>query len=242
MEYNRNERGDSVPKVIFMDVDDTLLSFDGYVKEAMKNGFAAFGLTDYEDWMFDTFTKINDGLWLRIEEGTLTFEELKKIRWNIIFKELDIPFDGPTFETYFRNQLYNSAIPEPGAMEILDYLHGKYILCAASNGPFEQQKHRLEIAGMTTFFDHLFVSENIGAQKPSKDFFDEAFRRLNEGQKEPLGSKDGVMIGDSLTSDMAGGKEYGMMTCFYNRKNREIPKGKEPDIVVRALAELIRYF
>lgn len=230
-----------MPKVIFMDVDDTLLSFDGYVKEAMEQGFRYFGLKAYEPWMFDTFTEINNGFWLQIEQGTLSFEELKKERWNTVFAALDISFDGPTFETYFRDHLNDSAIPEPGALEILGYLHEKYILCAASNGPFEQQKHRLAIAGMTPFFEHLFVSENIGAQKPSKDFFDEAFRRLNRERTEPLCPKDSVMIGDSLTSDMAGGKEYGMMTCFYNRKNRSVPEGREPDIMVCSLSEIAQY-
>ncbi len=71
------ERGDLMPKVIFLDVDDTLLSFDGYVREAMQTGFEKFGLLPYEDWMFSVFTENNDALWRKIEDGDLTLEELR---------------------------------------------------------------------------------------------------------------------------------------------------------------------
>ena len=238
MGYNEKERRDPMLNVIFIDVDDTLLSFDGYVKEAMKTGFEKFGLPPYKSWMFSVFTENNDALWRRIEEGSLTFEGLKEIRWNLIFEKLGIDFDGPTFENFFRDHLYDSAIPERGAMKLLRYLHDRYILCAASNGPYDQQVHRLEIAGMLPFFDEVFVSENIGASKPSKEFFDEAFLRLNDKIGISLCPEDSLMLGDSLTSDMAGGRAYGMKTCFYNRKKEDLPLENGPDYAVTSLDEV----
>ena len=99
-------------KAVFLDIDNTLLSFDGYVKQTMKEGFEHFGLKPYEPYMFDIFIRENTKLWRQIEQGTLVFEELEKIRWNIIFKYLDIEFDGTVFEKYFRGRLFDSAIPE----------------------------------------------------------------------------------------------------------------------------------
>ena len=191
-------------KAVFLDIDNTLLSFDGYVKQTMKEGFEHFGLKPYEPYMFDIFIRENTKLWRQIEQGTLVFEELEKIRWNIIFKYLDIEFDGTVFEKYFRGRLFDSAIPEDGAYELLEYLKGKYILCVASNGPGEQQVHRLEIAV----------------------FFERAFVELNAGRKEIILPEDTVMIGDSLTSDIAGGQAFGMEVCLFRRKEgMDIPDG-----------------
>ena len=211
-------------RVVFFDVDNTLLSFSGYVEETMKSGFARFGLPPYEASMFPVFEKINNGLWKRLEEGTLTFEELIEIRWNLIFKALGISFDGKTFEDYFRSQLFESAVLEPGAVEILDYLKKRYILCVASNGPFEQQVNRLRIGKLHDYFSHFFISEKIGAPKPKAEFFDYCFRELHESGLADLLPEEVMMVGDSLSSDIAGGKAYGLKTCLYDRNpdvNRE---------------------
>ena len=79
-------------QTVLIDIDNTLLSFDAYVKQTMKQGFEEFHLKTYEDWMYGTFHTENDKLWRQIEEGTLQFEELKKIRWNKVFEALDIDF------------------------------------------------------------------------------------------------------------------------------------------------------
>ncbi len=213
-------------QAIFFDIDNTLLSFDEYVRHTMQEGFSHFGLKSYEPWMFDAFTRVNNGLWRRIEDGSLSFEELTRIRWNQVFEVLGITFDGPTFETYFRSALYDSAIPEPGARELLTSLKGKYLLYAASNGPFEQQIHRLQIAGMYELFDDVFISEKVGAAKPAKAFFDYAFAKINAKRNVPLMPEECMMIGDSLTSDIAGGLAYGMRCCLYLRgRKMQAPEG-----------------
>lgn len=203
-------------KAVFIDIDNTLLSFSEYVKHTMQTGFEHFGLKRYEPYMYDIFTEENNKLWRRIEQGTLVFSELEKVRWNIIFARLGFEFDGTVFEKYFRRALYDSAIPMPGANEMLRYLSGKYILCVASNGPYEQQVHRLEVAGMKQYFNYIFISEKLGASKPSEEFFGKAFAELNSGREEAIIPADTIIIGDSPTSDIEGGRSYGMKTCFYN--------------------------
>ena len=202
-------------KAIFLDIDNTLLDFDGYVKEALASGFEKFGLGTYEASVYETFSRINDSLWERIETGDLTFEGLKAIRFNLIFEALGITFDGPTFETYFREQLNVSAIPIEGAYDLLKALSQKYILCAASNGPYDQQCHRLELAGMSAYFSYVFISEEIGAGKPDRAFYERAFARLNRGREIPILPEECLAVGDSVTSDVAGGHAFGMKTCYY---------------------------
>lgn len=227
--------------VIFIDIDNTLLDFDAYIRQTMAEGFAHFGLRPYEPYMEEVFHRENGKLWLQIEAGTLAFRELEQIRWNNVFRALQIDFDGPVFEKYFRAALYDSAIPVDGAMELLRALHGSYTLAVASNGPYEQQLHRLELAGMKPYFDWFFVSEKLGVSKPAAAFFDGAFAELNKGRETPVRPADCVIIGDSLTSDMAGGRGYGMRTCYFRRPGA--PESRDVSWQVsdlRQIPELLR--
>ena len=222
-------------KAILIDIDDTLLSFDEYVKQAMKSGFAKFSIGTYTDDMYDVFTSVNTRLWRSIEEGTLTLERLKQIRWNLIFEKLGISADGIAFEKYFRDGLFQSAILEDGATELVRYLHSRYILCAASNGPYLQQKNRLERGGMLEFFSHLFISEKLGYSKPSEKFFKACLKEL--GNISPC---EVMVIGDSLSSDIAGGICAGMHTCLYNPKARAVPAQLKIDHIVSSLKEITK--
>lgn len=203
-------------RAVFIDIDNTLLDFEEYVRQTMKTGFEHFGLKPYEPYMYNVFTEENNKLWHMIEAGTITFPELEKVRWNNVFHSLGIEFDGETFEKYFRHALNESAIPVAGAYELLEYLHGKYILCAASNGPYDQQLHRLELAGMKKFFSYFFISEQIGASKPSQEFFARSFELLNSGRSLPVTPDETIIIGDSMSSDMAGGRNFGMKSCYFS--------------------------
>lgn len=225
-------------KIVFLDIDDTLLSFSGYVKEAMRDGFALYGLPPYEESMFPVFERINDGLWRQIEEGTLTLEELLKIRWNTVFASLGISFDGVVFEDYFRKKLFSSAVPVPGSKELLEYLHGRYALCAASNGPYGQQINRLKVGGIDGYFRHVFISSEVDAQKPGKAFFDYCFEKLREDGFPNLVPEETIIIGDSVTADIRGGRAYGMQTCLYTRGASPDGKENEADHVVTSLEEI----
>ena len=219
-------------RVLFIDIDNTLLDFDGYVRETMKKGFQKFGLKPYTEEMFPVFRRINTELWQDIEEGKLTLAELTKIRWSRILKTLNIDFDGIRFEDYFREGLFHSAIPIDGAMEMLSYLEKRYLLCAASNGPYEQQRNRLKKAGMDPFFSHFFISERIGVSKPAEAFFTRSIQELNEALihrgEDPATPSEIMIIGDSLTSDMAGGQKSGLKTCLFDRER----KYKKEDLAV----------
>jgi len=225
-------------KALLIDIDNTLLDFDAYVKTAMRDGFEKFGLIPYEDSMYPIFEKINSEFWRGLENGTITYEQLLKDRWNTIFSHLGITFDGQVFEKYFKGCLFDSAIPVEGAKELLEHLKERYILCVASNGPYAQQVNRLTLSGMLPYFSKLFISESIGHQKPSGEFFDHCLNELNKDRGDIILASEVMMIGDSLTSDMTGAINKGMKTCFFDKKNTGNTSTLAIDYIVTSLSEI----
>lgn len=218
---------------VFLDIDNTLLDFDLCAKQSMQESAKEFNI-EYTDALFETFKVINTDLWRRIEKGTLTREELFKIRWNTIFREVGIEADGVEFEHRFRYHLADAAVPVENSYEILDYLFAKYRIFAASNATKEQQFKRLAIADMLKYFEDVFVSKDLGADKPSKDFFQGCFDRVEGLKKEEV-----IMIGDSITADIKGGNDYGLTTCWLNRKGEKSENyGVAPDYEITSLLEL----
>lgn len=217
---------------VFIDIDNTLLDFDVCATYAMSKGLEKYG-KHYENGLFECFKKINDNLWRRIEDGTLTKDGLKKIRWNLVFDAFGIKgIDGPEFEEVFHDFLAVSAEPVSGAHELLTYLCGKYKLFATSNGPFKQQDFRLEKADMKKYFSGLFISEAVGAMKPSKEYFDYCIENAN-ARKDEI-----VLIGDSLTADIAGGRNAGIKTVWFNHDRTDVPENKIWDYYVESLDEI----
>ena len=222
-------------KAVMLDIDDTLLDFGACSRYAMLEAAKEFSLAFPEDY-YDIFRRINNGLWLEIEAGKLTVEGLRDVRWQAIFREYGVDFDGRVFEDRFKDNLNLSAEPVEGALDLLRYLQGRgYILTAASNGPYGQQVRRLDSAGMLGYFDHLFISERVGAVKPSAAFFDVCFREL-----APLRPEEVMMIGDSLTADIRGAADYGMRTCWFDiHRTAAVPR-PGPDHIVERLEEVCR--
>lgn len=224
-------------KVVLIDIDNTLLDFDAFVKKTLKDGFEHFQLGEYKPCLYDIFEEENGRIWRQLEKKEITFDELQKERFHRFFSRIHISFDGVQFEKYFRDSLYNCAILECGAKDIVEYLYPKYELYIASNGPFAQQKHRMELSGLSNYFKDMYISGEIGASKPSCDFFNEAMHRMNQNREVPIENHEVIIIGDSLTSDMAGGLQAGMQTCFYNKSSlKELPKTL--DFVVDKLDEI----
>lgn len=219
-------------KAVLIDVDNTLLDFNKCAASSIKAGFEKYGI-EYNDGVFPVFERVNDSLWLRIEQKTLTIDELHKIRWNMIFNELGIDRNGSEFELLFVENIHESCIPVDGALDLVKYLSEKYIVCVASNASYNQQKNRLTKAGMFEYFKELFVSKEIGFPKPTKEYFDICLSKLS-----PITKDETIMIGDSLSADIEGGVKYGMKTCWYNHNNEKIPPDLKADFTVSKLSEI----
>ncbi len=217
-------------KAILLDVDNTLLDFDLCAKQAMTEGFAIANLT-YTEELYPTFERINNALWMDIEEGKLTKAQLHNMRWQLIFDALGIDAEGAEFEKLFLTRLSEAAVPIEGALELVEYLHGRYTLCIASNAAYKQQIMRLKKSGIYEYIQHIFISENIGAPKPSAAFFDHCLSTLS-----PVSKDEVMIIGDSLTADIGGALDYGIKSCFFNRKGIRIRSGA--DYTVFKLSEI----
>ena len=125
-------------------------------------------------------------------------------------------------------------MPEPGAVETIAKLSERYLLYVASNGVLEMQRSRLEIAGLANYFTDLFVSDDIGAEKPSERFFHEAMRRSKTEPGELL------FVGDSIEADMIGAARSGIDRCWYNPQHLTAPARPKLNYTITALSELPR--
>jgi len=227
-------------KVVFMDIDDTIFDFSAFVKKAMKDGFEKYGLLPYSDEFFLLYNKVNSKLWRSTEQKKLSVQELNRICWNMFFKEIGISFDSRLFEDFFCKELHRSAIFEPNALELIKYLNGKYTMCVASNAPYDQQMNRLKVGGIDSFFSHAFISSTIGAKKPDKAFFDYCFRELRKAGCENLIAEETIIIGDSINSDIDGGRNYGMKTCLYTRGQKGDSVYEKADYIVSDLLDIMK--
>ncbi len=219
-------------RVLLLDVDNTLMDFHECARQAMHITAAEQEIS-FPANIFEIFTEINNGLWLEIEKGTLTVEQLHQVRWNRIFEAIGIKRDGVAFEQGFLKNLAQGDATVEGAQELLAYLAPKYTLCVASNAPYFQQTSRLKNAGLLDYFEKLFISETIGFSKPKKEFFYACMKELPGVKKEEI-----MMIGDSLTADIAGASAYGLATCWFNFGKAPREKGAAADHIVDSLDEI----
>lgn len=217
---------------VLIDVDNTLLDFDKCAEEAMERTFVKWNM-QFSDRVFPVFRRVNDMLWQKIEKGTLDKPGLYKVRWQTIFDRLKIDKNGPEFENDFRLIFSECRQVVDGAYELLEYLSEKYTVCAASNASAWQQYKRLKNADMMKYISHIFISEELGAPKPEKKFFDACLERLGNIPKEQA-----VLIGDSLSADINGGAAYGLKTIWFNYDKLPVTADIKADHIVYTLKEI----
>lgn len=200
-------------KAVFIDVDDTLLNFEICCRAAFGKSFETFHL-EYDDKIYLLFKEINDELWRKQKQGLLPIKDVLELRFKELFNASHIKVDPAAFESAFQEHLSNEYALEPGALDIIPFLHSNHSLYVTSNGILTMQRRRLESAGLLPYFSDLFVSDDIGHEKPSADFFTECLRRCQFKNNEVL------IIGDSLEADIIGGAGCKVDTCWYNPHNR----------------------
>lgn len=220
-------------KAVLFDIDDTILDFGKCAEWAVKTAMEERN-TEYRHEYYGVFKRINDDLWKKLEKGEITREELFNRRFNEIFAELGINLDGREFESRFLELLHESTEEVPGARELLKYLHSKnYRVYAVSNAMQTQQETRLKKSGLSRYFDGVFTSELLGASKPSMAFFGAFFERVPDISKDEV-----ILIGDSLSADISGGKRYGLTTCWFNYAGKNSSGGSFSDFVVHSLNDV----
>lgn len=219
-------------KIVLLDLDNTIIDFNECARHSIMNIFEELGFS-YTEKVFETFICENVKIWKRLEKGEITKAELRANRWNIILGKLGIEYDGTIIEEKFENGVAQGAFAVEGAYELLDYLYPKYELYIVSNGFRFVQESRLKIGDFRKYFKDIFLSEDIGVQKPAKEFFDYCFEKLEQPKKE-----DVILIGDSLSADIIGGLNYTIDCIWFNKNGDKLPESIEPTYIVDRLKDI----
>lgn len=217
---------------IFIDLDDTILDFGAAERAAISKTFRRIGL-EPTPALLARYSEINLSQWEAYERGEITRDTVLIRRFEILFCELGVCMDAQSTEDIYRGYLGIGHYFIDGAVALLEYLAPKYNLYLASNGVAATQYSRLQSANIGHFFREIFISEVTGAHKPEKAYFDYCFARIPDFDPEQA-----LMIGDSLTSDILGGKNAGIRTCWFNPNHKRHRAEIVPDYEVFSLEEL----
>jgi 2-haloacid dehalogenase len=196
---------------LLFDLDDTLLDFGATETQALRLLFATYNL-EMTPQLEKDYKKFNQSLWKKLELGTLSRKELLEKRFSTFFKEhLALDVDGIATGKQYTSFLAQGHQQIKGAKELLqDLKKAGYQLHVVTNGNKNIQYKRLDDSHFNRFFDTIFISEEIGYQKPTKQFFEHVFNKLD------LVPNQAIIIGDSLSSDIKGGINAGIDTLWYN--------------------------
>lgn len=217
---------------VFWDLDDTLLDFLACEQEALRATLKIHGI-EMTDHLLSRYSAINDSKWKLLERGELTRREVQLTRFEDFFKEFGFEISVTEFNDLYLKNLALQAVEYPGIHEMLRKLQPHYKIYLASNGVEKVQISRIAIAKLEPYFIKLFSSEFMGAPKPEKAFFDACFSQIPN-----FDPKKAIIIGDSLSSDIRGGINAGIATCWFNPKGKALPEGIRPDYEIRSLDEI----
>ncbi len=219
-------------KTILIDLDNTLIDFNECARHSIINIFNDLGF-QYDENVFKTFITENVKIWKRLEVGEIDKAFLRANRWNIILGKLGIDYDGTIIEERFENGVAQGAYAVEGAYDLLDYLHKKYDLYIVSNGFRFVQESRMKIGDFNKYFKDVFVSEDVGVQKPGIEFFEYCFDKMGNPPKEET-----ILIGDSLSADIKGGNIFNIDTIWFNKNGDTPDEAIVPTYTVDSLAEI----
>lgn len=202
-------------KVLLWDIDGTVLNFDASERAALRKGFHLFQLGECPDELIAEYSEINKKYWQRLERGEITKERVLEGRFEEFFakKGLDVTL-AKEFNRKYQHNLSEVICFEEGVKDLIWGYRGIYKQYAASNGTAEAQRNKLKNSGLQDVLDGVFISDEIGVEKPMKGFFDAVFAGIGDG----INKDEILIIGDSMTSDIRGGIQAGIHTCWYNPK------------------------
>lgn len=219
---------------LLWDLDNTLLDFDYSEKEAILRCFQAEGLPA-DDAVVSLYSKINDGYWKQLELGRVTREYLVTARFRDLFDQLGITgVDVEDFRIHYQEELGSVYRYIEDSLNLCKSLKAEgfhqYII---TNGTPSVQYHKLKLSGLDQVMDGIFVSEELGASKPAPAFFKVCLDRIEEKDPGKI-----LVIGDSLTSDIKGGIQAGLPTCWYKRQAACNKTTWQPDYEIESLHDI----
>ena len=217
--------------ILFLDLDDTILDFHKAERIAIAATIREFGVEPTEA-VLKLYHTINKAHWEMLERGEQTREQILVNRFGVLFRELGVEADAEKCARRYEQNLGQGHYFLPGAEEAVKALSKRYRLFLASNGTASVQHGRMTSAGLYPYFEKVFVSQEVGYNKPSPDYFRVCFAQIPDFARERT-----MIVGDSLSSDILGGKNAGIATCWVNPEHK---KAGEicPDYEIEALSQL----
>ncbi len=219
-------------KNVLLDLDDTVFDFHLAEKKALTKTLDFLGVEPTEA-VTSRYSEINASLWRKLELGELSREEVLVSRFKLLFDEIGASCDALEARKSYEKNLSLGHYFIDGAPELLEALFGKYKLFLASNGTAAVQIPRIESSPIEKYFDGIFISEIVGFNKPDARFFERIFASIKDFSKDET-----IIVGDSISSDIKGGKNAGIKTCLYNPRGKEITGEVLPDFEINSLSEL----
>jgi len=215
---------------ILFDADETLFHFDAF--EGLKLMFSRFGVI-FTRVDFDAYQLINQPLWVDYQNGLISAAQLKQQRFTLWAEKLSVT--ASQLNSAFLSAMAEICALLPGAKELIEVLTGKANLGIITNGFTQLQTVRLEKTGLLGAFKHVVISEQVGVAKPDVGIFEHALKRMENPDRNKV-----LMVGDNPHSDIQGGLNAGLHTCWLNTHNAPRPEGIEPHFEVSSLQELQR--
>ena len=218
--------------IVLLDIDETILDFHTAEAVAVSRTLRELGIEPTEA-VVRRYSEINKSQWELLEEGLLTREQVLLRRFQLLFQELGADVRGEEARDRYEGYLCRGHWFVPGAPELLETLRGFCRLFVVSNGTLRVQQGRMESAGIGDSFEKVFISEELGANKPERLFFDRVFAQIPYFDRERA-----IIVGDSLTSDIRGGRRAGIRSCWFNPEGKPGREDIVPDYEIRTLSEL----
>ena len=219
---------------VLWDVDGTLLDFNAAERAAIRALFAEFGLGECTEDMLSRYSGINTSYWKRLERNELTKREVLLGRFEQFFGEYSIDARiVPEFNGRYQLKLGDTIVYRDDSLNVVRSLKGRVKQYVVSNGTVAAQTKKLDRSKFGELMDGVFLSEELGVEKPNAGFFEKAFSVIR-----PVRLSEVMIVGDSLTSDMQGGINAGIRTCWYDPENDPVPENYRLDYVISDLREV----
>lgn len=213
---------------VMLDADGTLFDYDGAEAAALERSFAAFGLA-YAPSHLDTYRQINGEVWQALEDGNMSPARLRTYRFELLAGAIGVSLDPEAFSDAYLRELASCSQLIVGVVETVRQLAAWVRMLVITNGLREVQRPRLARSAIWPYMADVVISEEVGAAKPAPEIFDAAFEKMGRPARERV-----LIVGDSLSSDIQGGSDYGIDTCWFN------PDGAPRSLGVRITYEIAR--
>jgi YjjG family noncanonical pyrimidine nucleotidase len=195
---------------LMFDADGTLFDYDKSEAIALETTFKQIE-HPFESGYVQEYRLINEAIWRDFEAGKIQLDKLRTERFRLFLDAINSDADCDLFAQKYTDNISLGCDLMTGAEEIVRQLHNKTGMLIITNGPSDMQRSRISKSTIAEYFNDIVISDEVGASKPDSRIFDEAFNRMSNPRKDEV-----LIIGDSLTSDMKGGNDYGIDTCWFN--------------------------